>query len=254
MRKLLGSMVFLALLFTGLALLNTLSYEPQQVTGQWNGWNELEKNSVDVLFLGNSHAECSVAPLQLFEEAGIKSWVLKSSGCNMPVRYYYLKEALKTQKPRLIAVEIFTDKLGTKLNDGQNLAAYGEMPFGLNRVLCSSITSTSTVTPSFAIPLVAHHTSLWRLSRSRIMTSLFSGNNLENSTAGGFILTKPLTAEDKLKYRPGVTQFPLATQKDFDFQMTYLKKSLNWHKRMISLCLCGWPQRSLLDKSHFLLR
>lgn len=66
---------------------------------------ELEKDTVDVLVLGSSHAFMSFNTGVLWREHGISSYVLSASAQPMWNSYYYLKEALKTQTPKLIVLE-----------------------------------------------------------------------------------------------------------------------------------------------------
>jgi hypothetical protein len=66
---------------------------------------EQEDNSVDVLILGSSHAYQSFNTGILWEDYGMASYVLSGSAQPMWNTYYYLKEALKTQTPKLIVLE-----------------------------------------------------------------------------------------------------------------------------------------------------
>ena len=66
---------------------------------------ELEDNSVDVLILGSSHAYMSFNTGVLWREQGISSYLLTASAQPLWNSYYYLKEALKTQTPKLIVLE-----------------------------------------------------------------------------------------------------------------------------------------------------
>lgn len=68
---------------------------------------ELEKNTVDVLVLGSSHAYMSFNTGVLWREHGISSYLLTASAQPLWNSYYYLKEALKTQTPKLIVLEGF---------------------------------------------------------------------------------------------------------------------------------------------------
>ncbi|WP_405376679.1 hypothetical protein [Pseudobutyrivibrio sp.] len=69
---------------------------------------ELEDNSVDLLVLGSSHAFESFNTMTLWNEYGISSYDL--GGCFQPTwnSYYNLKEALKTQTPKLIVFEAYS--------------------------------------------------------------------------------------------------------------------------------------------------
>jgi hypothetical protein len=66
---------------------------------------EQEDNTVDVLILGSSHAYQSFNTGVLWEDYGLASYVLSGSAQPMWNTYYYLKEALKTQSPKLIVLE-----------------------------------------------------------------------------------------------------------------------------------------------------
>ena len=64
-----------------------------------------EKNSIDVLFLGSSHVFLDVNTQVLFNDYGIASYILAGSFQPFWNNYFYLKEALKTQKPKLVMLE-----------------------------------------------------------------------------------------------------------------------------------------------------
>lgn len=66
---------------------------------------ELEDNTVDVLVLGSSHAFENFNTGVLWDKYGMASYVLAGSIQPMWNTYYYLKEALKTQRPELIVLE-----------------------------------------------------------------------------------------------------------------------------------------------------
>jgi hypothetical protein len=68
---------------------------------------ELPENTVDVLVLGSSHAFEDINPAVLYEEYGIAAFDLCGSAQPLWNTYYYLKEALKSQKPQLIVLEAY---------------------------------------------------------------------------------------------------------------------------------------------------
>lgn len=67
----------------------------------------LEEDVVDVLFLGSSHSYCSVINSKLWDDYGIAGYSLSISGQDLTASYYWLKEALKTQKPKVVCLEMF---------------------------------------------------------------------------------------------------------------------------------------------------
>ena len=64
-----------------------------------------EKNTIDVLIVGSSHAYSHFYPSVLWEEYGYSAFVLGVSIQPFWNSYHYLVEALKTQKPKVIILE-----------------------------------------------------------------------------------------------------------------------------------------------------
>lgn len=87
----------------------------------------LDRNSVDVLFLGSSHCYCSVDVANLWENHGIAAYSLAISGQDLASSYYWLVEALKTQKPKVIFLESYsatTHGYAVRGNLYRNLLSY----------------------------------------------------------------------------------------------------------------------------------
>ncbi len=72
-----------------------------------NSFYELEEDVVDVLFLGSSRCYCSINNSILWEEQGIPSFSLSISGQDLASSYHCLVEALKTQTPEVVCLELF---------------------------------------------------------------------------------------------------------------------------------------------------
>ena len=98
----------------------------------WSAYLAEPKNSIDVLFLGSSYAYCDWNPGIIYAASGLTSYVMAGSEQVPAITYYYLKEALRTQKPNVVVMEasnLFFDRYEsyTKIN-------LGYMPWGMNRV------------------------------------------------------------------------------------------------------------------------
>lgn len=81
---------------------------PNDTTNKVNGFYALEENSMDVLFLGTSHTYYGFNPSILYMKTGLSSYVFAGECQPASVTYHYLKEALKTQKPELIVLDVFS--------------------------------------------------------------------------------------------------------------------------------------------------
>lgn len=70
-----------------------------------NTFYEQEKDTVDVLILGSSHAFTNFLPKVLWDEYGYSSYIFSASVQPVWNTYFYLEEALKTQTPKAIVFE-----------------------------------------------------------------------------------------------------------------------------------------------------
>ena len=76
-------------------------------TNTFQDFYKLEKNSVDVLFFGSSHVNSSINPQVIYDTFGITSYSLGSEQQSPVISYYWLREALKYQSPRVVALDTF---------------------------------------------------------------------------------------------------------------------------------------------------
>lgn len=68
---------------------------------------ETEDNIVDVMFYGSSHCYCTVNQAVLWENTGIAGFNFATGCSHLGNTYYYMKESLKTQHPKIMLVEVF---------------------------------------------------------------------------------------------------------------------------------------------------
>jgi len=77
-------------------------------TNTFGDFYRLEKNSVDVLFMGSSHAVSSYNPQVIYDTYGITSYNLGSEQQSIVMTYYWLREALKYQSPKVVVLDPYT--------------------------------------------------------------------------------------------------------------------------------------------------
>ena len=115
----------------------------KQIEGRWNmtakvaGFYNEEPNSFDVLFFGSSHMYCSVDPAIFYEESGLTSYVFATQQQPLWITCHYMVEALKTQHPQLMAVEInmaANFEAPDYLDEGTNHSAIDPIPMSLNKL------------------------------------------------------------------------------------------------------------------------
>ncbi|GEM_PF-1765934 len=100
-------LVLVALItLTSYEVLNRVFYNNEVSHG--DDFKSLPEDSIDVIVLGSSHAQYSFVPSFFYEETGLNSYVLGTSCQPYQVSYEMLKEALKTQQPQMVIMEVFT--------------------------------------------------------------------------------------------------------------------------------------------------
>lgn len=80
------------------------AYSPKAT---YEGFYEQPEDSMDVLFLGTSQCYNSFSPELLYCEYGIISYNLGSSMQSTALSYYWLKEALRYQKPSVVVFQVY---------------------------------------------------------------------------------------------------------------------------------------------------
>lgn len=98
-------------------------------------FRNLPENCIDVIALGSSHMQYAFNPAVFYEETGYYSYVLGSSCQPLSMSTNMLQEALKTQKPTLVYVDVFTllEQSDVCYADGMFYKAIDEMT-GSNRL------------------------------------------------------------------------------------------------------------------------
>ena len=76
-------------------------------TSTYLGFYKMEKNTVDVLFFGSSHAASFFLPQELYNGYGITGYNLGCEQQNLVISYFWLKEALRFQKPKAVVIDCY---------------------------------------------------------------------------------------------------------------------------------------------------
>lgn len=97
---------FILLLFLSFQLFYQIFRSKTDEGDTWKIFYEQENNSIDVLAIGSSHLFGSINPAILYHDYGIASYVLGEPGMSIKVAYYTCVEALKTQSPKVVIIDI----------------------------------------------------------------------------------------------------------------------------------------------------
>lgn len=98
----------------------------------WGEFLKEEEDTIDVLFIGSSLTYCNIIPAIYWEETGLTAWDVTGPELTIPGAYHYLVEALKTQSPEAVFIEI-SGALYSRYT-GFTKTVIGQMPWGWNRL------------------------------------------------------------------------------------------------------------------------
>lgn len=101
------SILFFLVIAGSMEMIAELLYPQNDIVHNWQSFYSLEKNSLDILIVGSSHAYSSFNPEILRENLNQRAYILASNSQNVTQTYFNVKEALKYQKPKIIILETF---------------------------------------------------------------------------------------------------------------------------------------------------
>ncbi len=94
-----------------------------------------EENTLDIIFVGNSSIYTGVSPLEIYDKIGVTGYSLSTPVQKPWASYYWMKEALDYQKPKVFFVEI-GEAFSSKKQNGElsTRRAIDSMKFGKNKL------------------------------------------------------------------------------------------------------------------------
>ncbi len=144
---------------------------------------ELEDHTVDVLVLGSSHAYQAVNTGVLWQEYGIPAFILAGSGQPLWNTYYFLKESLKSQTPRLIVLEAYmTTKVTDHSEDYFIISNTYGMKWSKNKIEAIKVSAPRERWGEFMLGYIQYHSRYTDLSRADFVKD--QGNPLYENWKG----------------------------------------------------------------------
>lgn len=118
-----------------------------------------EKNTVDVLFLGTSHAGTNIDLETLWDEYGISAYSLWGSKQPFWNSYYFLLEALKSQHPNVVILDVYSVTYGEEYSDeARQVTNTAGMKFNWNRWKAAQVTAPKEKWVYLMLGLPHYHT------------------------------------------------------------------------------------------------
>lgn len=111
-KRFLLNFLFMIILVSSLAKINQI-LSPKYIyansswptTSSYKQFYQMKKNSIDVLFLGSSVCVNAFSPQEIYNMYKIRSYNLGSEQQSLVLSYYWLKEALRFQKPKAAVID-----------------------------------------------------------------------------------------------------------------------------------------------------
>lgn len=155
--EIIAFVLFVALLITSVCFF-TKAYTPERESygATWNLFRHEKENSLNVMFFGSSMVYCDIVPARIYENTGLTSYALTGPEMTIPQTYFYIKEALNTQSPQVVFVELspmyFPDH-----SEGHANETVGLMPYSKNRIDAIFETTDADSRFSLLFPLNKYH-------------------------------------------------------------------------------------------------
>ncbi len=103
-------------------------------TSSWHEYESLEKDTVDVLFMGTSQVYSAVDPMLLYQETGITGYVISEGGMCFDLDYAALQAAVKTQSPKLLFLDASAIRSASSKTEGKVRPMLDQLPISLSKV------------------------------------------------------------------------------------------------------------------------
>jgi len=121
----------------------------------WSAYLAEPQDSADVLFVGTSLVYCDVDPTVIEVSSGISALDVSGPVLSIPQTYWYIREALRTQSPQVLMLEV-TAMYAQPKNDYTQLCV-GYMPFGYNKFACIFDATPASLRLKLLFPLLCYH-------------------------------------------------------------------------------------------------
>lgn len=160
-RRLIASLVFAAITFALLAYAGAVLKPGRSgvIDGAaWRSFEALEPNSVDVVFYGSSHAFSGIDPAVIWRERGIPTFVHGGPAQMLQVTEYYVRETLRTQKPRIIALEMTSASYSPRTFSPEfHTTNVGAMPWSENKLAASWLATPAYLRVNILVDVWVYH-------------------------------------------------------------------------------------------------
>lgn len=144
------------------------------VTTKVKGFYAEPADTIDVVFVGSSQMYADMAPGVLFEQYGISSYDFCANEQPLWVSYSYIREAVRTQHPKVIVLDVFTVYGDTYAEEGVTHINLDDLPMNANKIEAIQNSVPKELCYSFFFPIAKYHNTWSDLSQAKWETAFYS--------------------------------------------------------------------------------
>lgn len=136
-----------------------------------------KQNTMDAMIFGSSFSYYSVSPLPIWDNYGFTSYSFGNPGQRIWTSYYYMEEAFKHQKPKVVFYEVGTSYIEEQAKEEWNRQNLDYLPMSLTKLnaIKAIRRGTRETTASYLFPGLRYHDRWQDLTQNDFDRSLDTG-------------------------------------------------------------------------------
>lgn len=153
--------------------------DKEQTWYKHRNYTALERDSVDILYVGNSHFNAAIDAALVDEVAGAGTFGFNYSvsGMRMAYAYYRLEHALQTQNPRLVVLDTFCLVPLAEGESGDNIVNWSldGLPLSAEKLAAVRELTPFEDWPAYLLPFIKYH-ARWEYVSMEDVASVFDAS------------------------------------------------------------------------------
>lgn len=158
----------ISIIAIGILMFNIVTYimmpewvNAGDVTLTMRGFYNEPKNSMEVVFIGDSNVYRGVSPMVLWERSGITSYTYSTPEQGLNVSYYLLKEYFKYQNPKIVMLDTNEAFNNSHMQESNVRKAFDNMKLSKNKLDAindPNFNMSNFEKLSYIFPILRYHT------------------------------------------------------------------------------------------------
>ncbi len=167
-------------------------------TMAWDEYRSLEKDTVDVLYLGTSQVYSAVDPLYIYDQTGITGYVISVGGMRWDLACASLRTALQTQSPKVVFADMSMIRYGSSKDEASIHTMLDQLPLSFAKIRYVLECDNRDLTLTDALfPLLRYH-SRWDSLKEEDFA--YAAGDVEISNARGHLVSYKIVGADHWKF------------------------------------------------------